>query len=153
MTVTIGLEVTDAYQDFDANGLPVPREHRVTATAPLLLVDDSRAELTKMGVDFLVKYFGHSDVSPKDCLVDFADDCRGKADELNDIIQNRSLFHILNADAHVDEIDFNPGMDHADITAPLYVSGSGTQVRQGRRDHGQLHDGRRLRRTAVVALR
>ncbi len=118
VNVTISLEVTDAYQDFDPNGLPIPREHHVTAAAAPFPAHDSRAEFTKMGVDFLVTYFGHSDVSPKDCLVDFSDTCRGKADELGDIVQNRSLFLILNAEAHVDQIDFNPAMDHADITAP-----------------------------------
>jgi hypothetical protein len=81
-------------------------------------VDDSPAEITNLAVTFLVTYFGDSTVSPAACLVDFSDSCRGKADELSDIIANRATFDIHSAAAHVASIQFDVAMDFANIVAP-----------------------------------
>lgn len=114
--VTMTLVVTERYQDVDDTGKPVTRENRVTKdSATPIRVNDSVAELSKIGVRFLVDYFGNSNVSPEACLVDFWDGCRGKQDELSDIQNNRATLTQLFADAHVSSITFNDSKTEAEM--------------------------------------
>jgi hypothetical protein len=117
--VTITLLVTEKYQDVDDAGNPITRENKVSQDAPASLrVHDSVAELTRMGVTFLVDYFGDSSISPEACLVDFWDGCRGKSDELGDIRNNRNLYVQLSAKARVASINF---FDAAKTSAEIWV--------------------------------
>ena len=116
--VTIDLEVVERYADFNAAGVPVTSEHHVTGSAAPLRVHDSPAEIGRMALAFLVDAFGHSNVSPSACLVDFSDTCPGKAEELSDVEANRRTFVILDASARVASVTFNPGMTYADVVAP-----------------------------------
>ena len=54
---------------------------------------------------------------PGACLVDFSDNCSGKAAELQDIVNNRQTFVILAADARVTGVEINPERTLAWITA------------------------------------
>jgi hypothetical protein len=117
VNVTITLSVDEAYQEVDAAGQIVTKHHVVTKSADPFRVHDSRAELTKMSVTFLVDYFGNSAISPDACLVDFSDSCPGKADELHDIQDNRKNFVMISATARVDTITFNAAMTSAEVWA------------------------------------
>ncbi|MEO8070102.1 MAG: hypothetical protein ABI652_01760 [Acidobacteriota bacterium] len=116
--VFIKLDLVERYPDFEAAWPPATKERHVEGAAPAFRLNDSIAELTKMAHAFLVDYFGHSAVSPEACLVDYTDDCTGKADELADVIENRRKFIIDTAEATVDHIDFNPPRSYAEIVGP-----------------------------------
>lgn len=116
--VAATLQVVEQYQDVDSAGRPITRENRVSADAAPIRVHDSPAEIATISIRFLVDYFGNSSVSPDTCLGDFSDNCRGKADERNDIEANRRNFVILSAAAHVDSIAFDSAMTSADVVAP-----------------------------------
>ncbi len=118
IAVTISLEVIEHYQDTDPSGHLITRTNDVKASAAPIAVDDSPAEISNMAVTFLVTYFGDSSVSPAACLVDFSDNCPGKAAELGDIVANRATFIIHSAVAHVANIQFDAAMDFANIDAP-----------------------------------
>lgn len=118
--VTISLTVVEPYVDVDSVGNPVPKENRVTQSAAPFHVHDSMTELKKMAIDFLVVYFGNSNVSAKDALVDFSNSCPGKCDEWVDITNNRLNFRILSADAHVSSLVFDDA-NHATILAPTSI--------------------------------
>lgn len=115
------LTLAERVPDFMAGLVPAMREQRMSAEAPVIHVNDSRAELTRMSRAFLVDYFGNSSVSPEACLVDFSDTCKGKADELDDIRINRSKYLIRTAETHVSSIEFNASMNAAWITAPCEI--------------------------------
>jgi hypothetical protein len=80
-------------------------------------VNDSRAELTRLAHTFLVDRFGNSSVSPEVCVLDFSDNCRGKADELEDIEDSRRVWLVRSARANVTRIEFDPSKHTALITA------------------------------------
>jgi hypothetical protein len=91
---TIALTVTETYGAADAAGV---RPTNVSnASAPAIRVHNSPKELGDMAVKFLSD-FATSSVSPADCLRDFTDSCRGKADERSDIEFNRGHFQILSS--------------------------------------------------------
>ena len=48
-------------------------------------VHDSAGEITRMVRTFLIDYFGNIKIGPDACLVDFSDNCAGKADERVDM--------------------------------------------------------------------
>src|SRR5262245_17855378 len=117
VNVTIAVEVVERYTDYNqTTGAPFTRENRVSATAPSTLrVHDSPAEVSTIAVRFLVDYFGNSAISPDMCVSDFWDGCRGKQDELNDIVNNRKNFRLISAQAHVATMSFDPTMTSADL--------------------------------------
>lgn len=112
--VRVTLEVTDQTH---AGGAP-GADDRVSRTATPFRLHDSPAELGRMGVTFLVEYFGNSNVSPDACLVDFSDSCPGKNAERGDITANRAAFVIVRATAYVSGVTFNNARTFADILAP-----------------------------------
>jgi hypothetical protein len=117
VSVTISLEVVEQYADVDSRGQPTTSTHRVKKSAAAFEVHDSEGELADMAVTFLVDYFGHSEVSPDACLVDFWEDCPGREAEHDDIVNNRKMLTIQSAEAEVARVTFTDE-DHADIVAP-----------------------------------
>ncbi|HEX5216980.1 MAG TPA: hypothetical protein VFV98_16070 [Vicinamibacterales bacterium] len=134
--VAIRLEVVERYASFSSTGAPITAENRVSRDAAASFrVHDSRAEISKITVRFLVDLFGNSAVSPEACLVDFWDGCGGKAAELGDIRVNRNLFVVLEASAQVQSITFR-GPDDADVVATCrwrdrVIANGSTGVSQG----------------------
>ena len=134
--VVIRLEVVERYASFNSAGAPITAENRVTRDASASFrVHDSRAEISKITVRFLVDLFGNSAVSPEACLVDFWDGCGGKAAELSDIRVNRDLFVVLEASAQVQSVTFR-GADDADVVATCrwrdrVIANGSTGVSQG----------------------
>ena len=80
--------------------------------------NNSFVELSNLALDFLVNKFGDFSVSPQECVSNFSDSCRGKADELSDITNNRKFFHILSASYSVATIEFNANKTFANISGP-----------------------------------
>jgi hypothetical protein len=78
-------------------------EHRVTASSPAVRVHDSPAELRRMSMSFLEK-FADSNLSPDECLVDFADSCPGKGSERRDIEDNRRYYDIRSSSLEFDRL-------------------------------------------------
>ena len=113
--VTVTLTVTERFREADDTGALVTRVFSVTRLATPFRVHDSVAELSKMGSDFLVVYFGNSKISPDACLVDFSNTCQGKSDEFSDIQGNRQNFVILSAQAQVRSITFDSTRSYADM--------------------------------------
>src|SRR6187401_2866453 len=134
--VVIRLEVVERYASFSPTGAPITAENRVSRDAGAAFrVHDSRGEISKITVRFLVDLFGNSAVSPEACLVDFWDGCGGKAAELGDIRVNRNLFVVLEASAQVQSITFR-GADDADVVATCrwrdrVIANGSTGVSQG----------------------
>ena len=134
--VQIRLEVVERYASFDASGAAITAENRVARDAAATFrAHDSRAEISRITVRFLVDLFGNSAVSPEACLVDFWDGCGGKAAELGDIRVNRDLFVVLEASAQVQSITFR-GADDADVVAACrwrdrVIANGSTGVSQG----------------------
>jgi hypothetical protein len=59
-------------------------------------VNNSSKELAELSLRFLGD-FANSGISPEKCVSEFSDSCRGKKDELQDIIDNRHDFLILSS--------------------------------------------------------
>jgi hypothetical protein len=115
--VTITLEVRENYADVNGKGDPITSTNDVKKSAAPFPAHDSVAELSDMTIKFLVDYFGHSEVSPDACLVDFWDGCSGKDMEHSDIVNNRKMLTIQSAEARVNSVTFEDEND-ADIVAP-----------------------------------
>lgn len=96
VNVVITLTVIDKYQAVE-NNVIVEREFRVVGQAAPFRVHDSVTELKELARKFLVDLFGNSQIPPAACLVDFSEvgKCaKGKADEYEDIVFNRSVVEI-----------------------------------------------------------
>lgn len=79
-------------------GQSVLQEFRVSGQSASFRVHDSVAELKELSRKFLIDLFGNSAISPQACLVDFSENgpCKqGKADELQDLINHRKDYLVL----------------------------------------------------------
>jgi hypothetical protein len=118
LDVVITLTVTERWVDALADGTTVPHTLEAAMTAAPIRAHDSVTELTNISVSFLVDKFGNSSVSPGACLVDFSDTCaKGKADEMQDIKDNRATFVLLSAQATVRSISFDGTRTGATVVA------------------------------------
>jgi hypothetical protein len=72
-----------------------------------------------MGVSFLTK-FGTTSVSPDACLVDFSDNCRGKAEEREDIVRNRENYVILDYDLGTPVVSSLAAFSSAEVRIPCF---------------------------------
>src|SRR5262245_45526668 len=111
------LEVIERSPDFSTGVPPRTREQSVKVDGPVLLLNDSWAELSRMAHAFLVDLFGNSSVSPEATLVDFSDTCRGKEDELGDVQINLRQWLIHSAESAVTAIEFDSSMSSATVTS------------------------------------
>ena len=90
-SVTLTLTVVEKYQESDAQGLPINREHRVQR-AVLVKVHNIVKEVSDMAVDFLT-LFSNSNLSPEAVLHNFSktcDDGEGYRQEHEEIVFNRA---------------------------------------------------------------
>ncbi len=98
--VTLTLTVTDTYDAVENNRI-VKKQYVVSRTSSAFRVHDSEAETRELARKFLIDLFGNSAVRPPDCMVDFADVCadlnNGRADELQQIVDNRAVVAIRSA--------------------------------------------------------
>lgn len=115
-SVVLTLTVIERYQEPDANGLPVQREHRVQRST-LVKVHNTVKEVTDMAVDFLT-LFSNSSLGPEAVLHNFSKTCdagRGYREEYDDIVYSRAnvviLSHSFPAPATYFEYEF--GADNA----------------------------------------
>jgi hypothetical protein len=93
------------------------REFKVVAQAAPFRVHDSVAELKEISRRFLMDLFGHSEIPPVGCLVDFSDNgpCKqGKADELQDLINHRRDYVVLDRRMNGQQVVFF-GLDSARV--------------------------------------
>jgi hypothetical protein len=101
---TIALTVTERFTSAGQ-----PKTNTVSSSATVHY-NDSPAEVTFLGKDFLEAKFGNYNVSPAEAVSNFSDSnsCRNsKASELSDVERNRKNFRILSATYSVDAIAFN----------------------------------------------
>jgi hypothetical protein len=91
--------------------------HRVTADSASVYVDDSRKTVSALVLEFLAD-FADSTVTPEHCVRNFLDSCRGKQSELEDVINNRKNYWILEHEAVVTDVTFNVGRTQATVVAP-----------------------------------
>lgn len=95
-SVTLTLTVVEKYQEPDAQGLPINREHRVQR-AVLIKVHDTVKEVTDMATDFLT-LFSNSNLGPEAVLHNFSrtcDDGDGYREEYQDVVESRATRVIL----------------------------------------------------------
>ena len=78
--------------------------------------NDSPAEITRIGTRFLADLFPEFSVSPQAAVQDFSDSCRGKADELSDVTNNRINFHILSGTYTDVQVDLDATKTSADVS-------------------------------------
>lgn len=88
------LTVTETYGAADASG--VRPKHTVSAQSSAVRVHNSPRELGDLAVGFL-RDFADSSVPAATAVRDFADSCGGKADELDDLTNNRRRYDILSS--------------------------------------------------------
>lgn len=89
--VTLTLTVTEKYTSGS-----IPAENKVTSTATVH-VNNSPKELAELSLRFLGD-FANSEVTPEKCVSEFSSTCgNSKADEFNDISDNRHDFQILSS--------------------------------------------------------
>src|SRR5688500_10872852 len=96
-TVVLTLTVIERYQEPDANGLPVQREHRVPRST-LVKVHNTVKEVSDMAVDFLTLFSNSSITNAELVLHNFSRTCdggKGFAEERQDVVDNRRDFVIL----------------------------------------------------------
>ena len=86
---SVSLTVTEAYTSAGQ------AKQNIVSSSATVHYNDSAAEVTSLGIDFLVQKFANFNVSPAEAVSNFSDSCRGKADELGDVTVNRANFHIL----------------------------------------------------------
>ena len=110
---TLMVTVTEKYKSGS-----VQKENSVSTTEKIYY-NDSPAELGGLVTQF-IKDFGTFTVSPEMCVRNFSDSCRGKADELSDITNNRNRagVKILDSTSSIGTIAFNSAKTAADIVAP-----------------------------------
>ena len=93
------------------------REFKVVGQATPFRVHDSVAELKEISRRFLMDLFGHSDIPPIGCLVDFSENgpCKqGRADELQDLINHRRDYGVLDRRMNGQQVVFT-GTDSARV--------------------------------------
>lgn len=96
-SVALTLTVIERYQEPDAQGLPVNREHRVQR-AVLIKVHNSQKEVTDMAVDFWKLFLTSSITSPPAVLHNFSrtcDDGFGYLLEQGDIEEHRKNIEVI----------------------------------------------------------
>ena len=90
--VRLNVTVIETYQTINAQGLPVPAEHRVPGLFTVRL-HASAKEVRDLAVEFLTE-FSQQRVSPDQMVRNFSDSCRGKAEERDQIRNNQETFTI-----------------------------------------------------------
>lgn len=85
----IALTVIERYAS-SGGGKPRQLENRTSATAHVY-VNNSPAELGGLAFTFIDDFI-HTERTPAYAVRNFSDNCRGKADELGDIVRNRAEF-------------------------------------------------------------
>jgi len=97
LTVTVTKTVPDAE----------PRQRQVAASVQAHY-NDSYRTIREKGERFLTRLFADYSVSPDQAVQDFSDSCPGKADERDNVADNRRLFQILSGTFTVVSISLNP---------------------------------------------
>lgn len=110
-TYTLTLTVVENYTSQGQ-----PKENRVSGSTQVRY-NDSVAEISKIVGDFLTD-FGTNSVTPEQVVRNFSDSCRGKAEELIDVQNNRRLFTILSAQYTIQSVTLNSDRTRADVVAP-----------------------------------
>jgi hypothetical protein len=115
----LALTIVEPYQALNATGQIVTQEHRISSQVAVR-VHDSPKELGDMGLRFL-GFFANSMLSPQQCVVDFSDNCRGKASEIADIEQNRRHLRILTHTPGTPRVNYTSGSDVAEVTIRVTI--------------------------------
>jgi len=85
-------------------------------------VNNSQKELAELSLRFLGD-FANSSISPERCVSEFSDSCRGKKEELQDIIDNRHDFLILSSSLRHTGLDIAASRTSATVhTACAFTS-------------------------------
>lgn len=110
-TFVLTLTVSETY-----TSLGTLKENRVASSVEVHY-NDSVPEIRKIVGDFLTD-FGTFSVTPEQCVRNFSDNCKGKADELQDIKVNRANFKIQSAVYTISSVVLNGTKTAGDIVAP-----------------------------------
>jgi hypothetical protein len=99
-----------------------PRGRAVTLVAPKLVhVQNSIGDISRIAFDFLVTYFGNSNVGADAAVIDFIDPCpqcpSGKAEERSDVQFNRDHFTFISSRIQVLSVELNDARTEADYEA------------------------------------
>jgi hypothetical protein len=99
-----------------------PRGRAVTLVAPKLVhVQNSVADISSIVFDFLVTYFGNSNVGADAAVIDFIDPCpdcpHGKADERADVQFNRDHYTFISSHIRILSVELNDARTFAEVEA------------------------------------
>jgi hypothetical protein len=111
------LTVTERYEVRNEDESWETKEQTASATATVRF-NNNRKEVSDIAGEFITD-FANSNVSPQACVRNFSDRLcgRGKAEELQDIVNNRNRYVIVSSSWAITDIRFNDAKDAADITA------------------------------------
>jgi len=110
-TYTLTLTVTEKYTEAG-----VAKENKTTAPVQVHY-NDSYRDISSLSIDFL-NDFGTYSTSPEQCVRNFSDSCKGKAEELGDIRANRLNLHIQSAKLGVPAVLLNGDLTFANSDVP-----------------------------------
>lgn len=132
--VDITLQVIERYTVRVAGGTEV-RENRSQIVSASVQVNHSRRELADLTTTFLNDFANADDTrqSAEYCVRNFTDACRGKASELEDIMNIRALYTTVDTEISVERIEFNADRTVAYVFAPC-------GFRDIERESGELQD-------------
>jgi hypothetical protein len=126
---TITLTVTERYSSAGQ-----ARQNIVTSSATVHY-NDSPAETIFIAHDFLVNKFANYNVTPVQAVSNFSDSCPGKADELDDIENNRDTVHIESGSFPSPVATFNTAMTEGTVEGPCsFVDVPDSGPNAGRRE-------------------
>lgn len=109
----IALTVTETYGTPNASGV---RPQNVSAAkSPVIRVHNSPKELGDMSMQFLSD-FARSSTPASECIRNFSDSCRGKAEERADIDYNRDHYDILSSSLNLRRVSVATGGRSAHVT-------------------------------------
>jgi hypothetical protein len=107
---TIKLTVTEKYVSAG-----VPAQHEVSKSVDVHY-NDSQSEIMRISLRFLTELFPDFSVSPQAAVQDFTDSCSEKSNELSDVSNNRSNFHILSGTYTNVSVNLNGAKSAADVS-------------------------------------
>lgn len=126
-TYQLTLTVIERYTVPNPDGTTATKENRASA-ATGVDVNDSPRDVANLVLAFL-EDFSNSNVSAESCVRHFSNTCKkGKAEELEDIRQNRERYTILSSRYRVDNVTVNSTFDFAEIKAPCEFTSRETRT-------------------------
>ena len=109
---TFSLTVTENFTGPDGQ----PATNTVQSQPIAVHYNDSYGDIARIGRRFLTELFPNYSLSPAQAVQDFSDSCPGKAEENENVGENRRFFHILSGSYDIKTMALNADRTSATVT-------------------------------------